>query len=100
MFEGIKGMAGMAGMLKDLPRLKEKMEQVKAQLADLTAEAETGGGAVRATVNGQLRLLSINIDPTLIAGLVDPKNPDDKAMAEDPHHRRSECSHGQSPRNG
>jgi DNA-binding YbaB/EbfC family protein len=81
-FEGLKGMAGMAGLLRDLPRIKAKMEEVKANLARITVEAETGGGAVRASANGQLRITSINVDPALITALVDVTVPDDRAMAE------------------
>jgi DNA-binding protein YbaB len=83
MFENLKGLSSLAAMMKDLPKLKEKMEQVKARLGEITVEAETGGGAVRAVANAQLRLLSLNVDQALLAGLVDSTNPDDRAMAED-----------------
>ncbi len=83
MFEGMKNMAGMAGLMKDLPKMKEKMEQVKKELGDLHVTAETGGGAVRATATGAMRIVSIDIEPALMAGLVDPSNPDDQAMAQD-----------------
>jgi DNA-binding YbaB/EbfC family protein len=83
MFEGLKNMAGMAGLMKDLPRLKARMEKIKDELSRITVEAETGGGAVRATANGQLRIVRLQVDQPLIAGLVDGSNPDDRAMAED-----------------
>ena len=38
---------------------------------------------MRATANGQLRLISLNVDQALLSGLVDAANPDDRAMAED-----------------
>jgi nucleoid-associated protein EbfC len=83
MFDSFKGMAGMAGILKDLPKIKARMEQVKGDLARITVDAETGGGAVRATVNGNLRVVGLKVDQPLIAGLVDSSNPDDRSMAED-----------------
>ncbi|UCD76801.1 MAG: YbaB/EbfC family nucleoid-associated protein [Phycisphaerales bacterium] len=83
MFEGLKGMAGLAGMMKDLPKLKARMEQVKEQLGNVTVDAETGGGAVRVTANGQLRVVSIKVDQALLAGLVDLGSPEDQTMAED-----------------
>jgi len=83
MFEGLKNMAGMAGLMRDLPRIKARMEQAKQELARLTVEAETGGGAVRVTANGQLRVVAMHVDQPLIAALVDGSNPDDRAMAED-----------------
>src|SRR4051794_40670986 len=83
MFDAFKGMAGMAGLMRDLPKIKARMEQVKRELARITVQAETGGGAGRATANGQFRLVALHIDPPLIAALVEPSNPDDRAMAED-----------------
>lgn len=73
----------MAGLMRDLPKIKARMEKVKSELAHITVQAETGGGAVRATVNGQLRVVRLEVDQPLIAGLVDGSNPDDRAMAED-----------------
>jgi nucleoid-associated protein EbfC len=83
MFENLRGMAGMAGLMRDLPKIKARIQQVKEDLARITVDAETGGGAVRAKANGQLRLVSVKIDPPLIAALVDAGNADDRAMAED-----------------
>lgn len=83
MFENLKGMAGLAGLMKDLPRIKAKMDEVKQRLADLTVSAETGGGAVRVTSNGLLRVVSINVDQALLVGLVEATNPDDRAVAEE-----------------
>ena len=83
MFDNLKNMAGLAGLMKDLPRIKSKMEEVKRGLADLRVEAESGGGAVRATVNGQMRIVSLYVDQALLSGLVDCSNADDRTMAED-----------------
>ncbi|MEM7230451.1 MAG: YbaB/EbfC family nucleoid-associated protein [Planctomycetota bacterium] len=83
MFDSLKNLSGMAGILKDLPRIKEKVEEVKARLADITVESETGGGAVRAVVDGQLNVREIRLDPAMLTGLVDVEHPDDRAMAED-----------------
>ena len=83
MFDSLKGMAGMAGLMRDLPKLKARMQRVKEDLNRITVAAETGGGAVRATANGQLRLMKIEIEQPLLSGLVDASDPDDRAMAED-----------------
>jgi DNA-binding YbaB/EbfC family protein len=83
MFDNLKNMAGMAGLLRDLPKIKARMQQVKEDLARITVESETGGGAVRAKANGQLRIISVHIDPSLMSSLVDSTNADDRAMAED-----------------
>lgn len=56
-------MAGMMGKMKDL---QEKMKQAQDQLQYLTATAESGGGLVKATANGQRRLLKLEIDDSLL----------------------------------
>jgi nucleoid-associated protein EbfC len=83
MFESIKGMAGMANLMRDLPRIKARMDKVKQDLANINVQAETGGGAVKATANGQLRIVGVQVDQALISSLIDPANPDDCSMAED-----------------
>lgn len=83
MFDSLKNMAGMAGLLKDLPRIKARMEEVKRELANVTVEAETGGGAVRAVVNGHLRVVSIRVEPAMLSTLIDSSSPDDQSMAVD-----------------
>ena len=55
MFDNLKGMASMAGLMKDLPRIKQMMEEAKTRLGETRVTAETGGGAVTAVANGQLR---------------------------------------------
>lgn len=83
MFDSLKGMAGMAGLLKDLPKIKSRMEQVKRELERVTVESQTGGGAVRVTANGQMRITSIRVDQAMLMTLVDSSNADDRMMAED-----------------
>ena len=83
MFEGMKGMAGLAGLMKDLPKIKAKMQEVKQRLGERSVSAETGGGAVRVTANGLLRVVSVHIDQALLSGLIDSANPDDRAIAEE-----------------
>ncbi len=83
MFEGLKDMAGLAGLMKDLPKIKAKMEEVKQRLGERTVTADTGGGAVRVTANGLLRVVALDVDQSLMRGLIDSTNPDDLALAGD-----------------
>ena len=83
MFDQMKNLGAMAGLMKDLPKLQARFEEVKARLGEQTVEAESGGGVVRATVNGHLRVVRLSVDQPLLSGLVDSSNPDDRAMAED-----------------
>ena len=43
----------------------------------------TGGGAVRVTANGQMRITSVRVDQAMLSTLVETNNADDRAMAED-----------------
>jgi nucleoid-associated protein EbfC len=50
-------------MLKQVQQLQAKMAKVQEELAQETVEATAGGGAVRAVVNGEQKLVSVAIDP-------------------------------------
>jgi DNA-binding YbaB/EbfC family protein len=50
-------------MLKQVQQLQAKMAKVQEELAGATVEATAGGGAVRAVVSGEQKLVSIAIDP-------------------------------------
>jgi hypothetical protein len=80
--DNLKSMANVAGLLKDLPKIKQRMAALKDRLGAQTVTGETGGGAVRVTATGLLRVVSIDVDPAMLAGLVDSTDPQDKAMAE------------------
>ncbi len=69
MFDKLKGLAGLAGLAKDLPRIKARMEEVKARLPDLVCQASAGGSAVTATANGKLRLTKLTIQPSVLTGM-------------------------------
>jgi hypothetical protein len=78
-----KMMGALAGLMKNQDRLREMSEELKQRLSDLRVSAETGGGAVRATANGKMRILSIDIDPTMFQGLASSGSDDDRILAED-----------------
>lgn len=83
MFDALKGMAGLGGLMKDLPRIKERLEQARAELAETTVEAQVGGGAVTAVADGKMRIRSIDVDPVMLAILVKDGEEADRGMAED-----------------
>jgi DNA-binding protein YbaB len=45
---------------------KQQAERAQQELSDLSFEADTGGGAVRATVNGSNELTGLTISPDLL----------------------------------
>lgn len=83
MFDGLKGMASMAGIMKDLPRIKERLEEVKAELSEMTVEASAGGGAVVAVADGHLRIREVKIDPSMLGAIADTNSDADRQIAED-----------------
>lgn len=69
MFDQLKAMGAIAGLMKDKERLRETVERFREKTARLSVTGEAGGGAVRVTVSGQLRITAVHLDPALIAGL-------------------------------
>jgi DNA-binding YbaB/EbfC family protein len=59
----------MFDMMKMMGKMKEvqaRMKQAQDNLANLRASGESGGGMVKATVNGKRQLLALEIDPSLL----------------------------------
>jgi nucleoid-associated protein EbfC len=71
-----KGIGGMGNLLKQAQEMQSRMAKIQEELAQKTVDGSAGGGMVRVTVNGQLALTSIKIDPTVI-------NSEEKEMLED-----------------
>lgn len=61
----------MFDMMKMMGKLKEVQENVKAAqegLKNISASAESGAGMVKATVNGNKEVTSLEIDPSIVNG--------------------------------
>ena len=69
MFDKLKAMGAMASLLKDKDKLRDAAGRIKARAAAARATGEAGGGAVRATVSGQLKVLSVELTPALASGM-------------------------------
>ncbi len=66
----------MAGMMKQIQKMQADMQKVQEELGSKEVTEESGGGMVKATVNGQKELISLVIDEEIAkAG--------DKEMLED-----------------
>ena len=59
-------------MLKQAQELKSKLEKAQKELSNTIVEAESGKGAVKITIDGQQKILSIKISPKVI----DPDKPE------------------------
>ncbi|QNL22550.1 YbaB/EbfC family nucleoid-associated protein [Hyphobacterium sp. CCMP332] len=66
----------MSSIFGKVKELQENMKEAQDKIAELRAEGESGGGIVKATVNGKKQVLKIEIDPDIISK-------DDKEMIED-----------------
>jgi DNA-binding YbaB/EbfC family protein len=67
---------GMQGMLKQIQKMQADMEKVQQDLGNKSITEESGGGMVKATVNGKKELISIAIDNEILSS-------GDKEMLED-----------------
>ncbi len=59
----------MFDMMKMMGKVKEvqaRMKEAQDNLALIKASAESGGGMVKATVNGKKLLISLDIDPAIL----------------------------------
>ena len=51
----------MTKILKQAQEVQKQIENVQNELEDLTIEGESGGGMVKATVNGKMELLDLSL---------------------------------------
>ncbi len=58
-------MFDMFSILGKVKEAQEKMKIAQENLAQITLSAESGGGMVKATVNGHKKLLKLEIDPEI-----------------------------------
>ena len=66
----------MMKMMGKVQEMQEKMKVAQNELKDITAEGEAGAGMVKAIVNGQKQVISLDIDQTLF-------DDDDKDLLKD-----------------
>ncbi len=59
----------MIDMMKMMGKIKEvqtRMKEAQESLGAIKANGESGGGMVKATVNGKKQVIRIDIDPTIL----------------------------------
>jgi nucleoid-associated protein EbfC len=80
MFDNLRNLASLMGQAREL---REKMEQMQAELARKTVEADSGAGAVRVVVNGRLEVVKVTLDRPLLGVLAGEGQDADQQMIED-----------------
>jgi DNA-binding YbaB/EbfC family protein len=69
-------LGNIAGLMKQAKEMQGKMKEMQEALANTRFEADSGGGAVTATVTGRMELVGLKINPDIVKG-------DDIEMLED-----------------
>lgn len=62
------GLNSLGDVLKQAQQLQERMSELQQHAGEKTVQASAGGGMVNVVVNGKLELVSLSIDPQVIAG--------------------------------
>lgn len=71
MFDQMKTMGALAGLLKNRAKMEEIAHRLKETLEAVRGEGEAGGGAVRVTASGRMRIVRVELSPALAAGAGD-----------------------------
>jgi nucleoid-associated protein EbfC len=61
MLDMFKGMGQLAGLMRNLPKIKEEMEQLQQRLAQVVVEGDAGAGMVKVRVNGRLEMTAFSL---------------------------------------
>lgn len=67
---------GMGNLMKMAKQAQSQIMKIQEEMAEREVEATSGGGMVKAVVNGKQELLSITLDPEVV-------DPDDVEMLQD-----------------
>ena len=66
MLKGLGAMGDMAKMMKQAQAMQAKMAEMQEKMEEQEATGESGGGMVKAVINGKGYAKSISIDPSLM----------------------------------
>ena len=80
MFGNIKQLASLMGNAKEM---REKAEEIQAELARKTVEGDAGAGAVRVTMSGKMEVQRVELDRPLLMALAAGEDGPDQAMVEE-----------------
>jgi DNA-binding YbaB/EbfC family protein len=54
-------------VLRQAQELQAKLAKAQQELADMTVEVSSGGGAIKITIDGQQRIRSVTVSPEVIS---------------------------------
>lgn len=70
------GMPNMQQLLEQAQKMRQDLEEAKAKIAEAEFEGSSGGDAVKVTISGEKKLLSVSLKPEIV-------DPEDVEMLED-----------------
>ena len=76
MIKGLGGFGDMAKMMKAAKDMQDRMQQMQAELDQITVTGESGAGLVKATASAKGELTALEIDPSIFV-------PSEKEVVED-----------------
>jgi DNA-binding YbaB/EbfC family protein len=76
MFDGLKNLNNLRDLMKNAGQLQSRMQEMQERLGQQRITADSAAGAVAATVNGKMELVSLHIDKTRV-------DPTDTELLED-----------------
>jgi DNA-binding YbaB/EbfC family protein len=57
----------IGNLLKQAQAVQENLQKAQAQVAQITATGESGGGMVKVTLNGKHEAVRVQVDPALLS---------------------------------
>ncbi len=60
------GLGNITGIMKQAREMQTKLKEMQEHIANTRYEADSGAGAVTATVNGKLELVALKISPETV----------------------------------
>ena len=69
MFDKLKSLGAVASLLKNQDQIRQAAGRVKEKMERTRCTGTGGNGAVKATVSGQLKVVSIDLTPALAQGI-------------------------------
>lgn len=69
LFDQLKMMGAVAGLLKNRDQIKAAGQRIQSRLEAMRIEGLSEGGLVKAVISGKMEVLSIDVAPSLGAGL-------------------------------
>ena len=75
-FRGMPGGMNQAAMMKQVQKMQQEMARMQEEMENKTYSSSTGGGMIKAAVNGKHEVVSLEINPEAV-------DPEDVEMLQD-----------------